>query len=87
MGSQSGEKKFSQNVSRYISLERKFDVDHFLRKHLGMKINYFSENLLQSDLNVPLELNLWCIYRGSRHNKSGNVFRRKDTAKIKTDLL
>ena len=59
LGSQSGEKKFSQNVSCYIPLERKFDADHFLRKDLAMKINDFSENLLQSDLNVTLELNLW----------------------------
>ena len=34
LGSQSGEKRFPQNISCYISLERKFDADHFLRKDL-----------------------------------------------------
>ena len=90
LGSQSGEKKFSQNLSCYISLEKKFDADHFLRKDLGMKIYDFSENLLQSDLSMTLELNLMvygaCI-EVSRNNKSGNVFQRKETAKIKTDVL
>ena len=62
--SKAKKKKKSQNVSCYILLERKFDADHFLRKDLGMKINDFSQNLLQSDLNVTLELNLWCVYRG-----------------------
>ena len=48
-----------------------------------MKINDFSQNLLQSDLNVTLELNLWCVYRGQQKQQIRKCLPKKRDSKNK----
>ena len=49
-----------------------------------MKINDFSQNLLQSDLNVTLELNLWCVYRGQQKQQVRKCLPKKRDRKNKS---